>query len=346
MTFSIRNRAKVQALIKPGYIHWTKLAIWGIIILLVVDALYSAWFGINYHTREKCVIYRFLPKWFFLVYEYLIELFMVVTVGAFAGSILEKHFNRYRRFLPKNQIMAFVYASVIPVCSCSAVPLIESMKHRLPLRSVITFVVAAPLLNPFIMVLSYSVLGFWYGTLRIVGAFLVAMITGWFVEWVYNRSGRPEIGVYKNCSSSACSVVVGQDVYKKTWNMVSKIAPYIFLAGLMGLGFELIGPVKLIETLPLNGNLLSILLITVIGIPIYFCNGAEVLFLAPLLKYTDLGLGFALSFSLSSTAICISSILMLYRFLGRKLTIALVTGVVVTIVLFSLAIGMTGIFRL
>lgn len=317
-----------------------KLAIWTVLAVLTIDTIYSSWYGIHYNTREKCIIYQFLPRWLFLINEYLVELFLVVVAGTFAGVLTEKYVTRYRRFLPKNQFTAFVYASVIPVCSCSAIPLIESMKGRLPLRTIITFVMAAPLLNPYILFLSYSVLGFWYGTLRVVGSFLISLATGYAVELAWKSGKQTGIGVYRSCEPSACHVIPGNEVYRKTWLMVAKIAPYILLAGIMGLLFELLKPLNLIDGLELNGSLWTLLVITGIGTAIYLCNGADILFLAPVLQYTDLGLGNAMAFSLSSTAVCISSIIMLSRFLGKRLTAVLVATTVAVILIFSSLINL------
>jgi uncharacterized protein len=339
MTFSGRTYTGTIQVSNQKRFNLGKIAIWVILFLLAADAIYSAWNGINMQTRNNCVIHRSIPHWLFLTNEYFIELFMVVVAGAFTGTVAEKFFTCYRKLFPKNQITAFVYASVIPVCSCSAIPMIESMKKRLPLRTLVTFVIAAPLLNPYIIFLSYSVLGMKYGTLRIIGSFLVSMLTGLFVEWVYIRSGKPEIGIYKSCEPAGCDFVPGNDVYRKTWKMIGKIAPYILVAGLLGMIFELTGPVKLIEQLPLNGSIVSLLLVTLIGIPIYFCNGADVLFLSPLLTYTDIGLGAALAFSITSTAICASSIVMLSKFLGEKLTVALVGAVMIITLIFSYSVG-------
>lgn len=317
-----------------------KISIWLILFVLIADTIYSSWYGIHYNTREKCIIYQFLPRWLFLMNEYLVELFLVVVAGTFAGTLTEKYFTRYRKLLPQNQLTAFVYASVIPVCSCSAIPLIETMKNRLPLRTIISFVMAAPLLNPYIIFLSYSVLGFWYGTFRILGSFLISLATGYAVELAWKWSKKPEIGIYRSCEPSTCHVIPGNDVYRKTWLMVGKIAPYILVAGIIGLAFELLKPLNLIDGLGLNNSFLSLIILTGIGTAIYLCNGADILFLAPILQYTDLGLGNAMAFSLSSTAVCTSSIIMLSRFIGKRLTTVLVATTVAIILIFSALINL------
>ncbi len=78
------------------------------------------------------------------------------------------------------------------------------------------------------------------------------------------------------------------------------------------------------------------LLLELIGIPMYLCNGADILLLRPLLDATDLTVGSAMVFSLTSSAVCISSIAMLSGYLGKKLTAVLV----VTLVLITYCIGL------
>jgi len=87
-----------------------------------------------------------------------------------------------------------------------------------------------------------------------------------------------------------------------------------------GIAFEIMGPLRLIENLPLGADFITLLILVSIGIVIYLCNGADILFLTPLLLYTDLGMGSAIAFSLTSTGICASSIIMLSKFIGKKLT--------------------------
>jgi uncharacterized membrane protein YraQ (UPF0718 family) len=65
-----------------------------------------------------------------------------------------------------------------------------------------------------------------------------------------------------------------------------------------------------------------------------------VIFLKPFLQFTDMSLGSAMAFSLSSSAICISSIVMLAKYLGKRVA-GLLTAVVGTlIVLLSVLINL------
>lgn len=310
------------------------IALWVILILLTADAIYSAWYGINMNTREKCIIYKTLPRWIFLVYEFVFELFFVVVAGTFAGVVVEKYFKKFKWLVPKNQLIAFLYASFVPVCSCSTIPIIETMKQKMSFRTIMTFVTAAPLLNPYVIFLSFSLLGFEYGVLRITGALVLSIVVGQVTQLVYKKMDQPAIGLYSSCQPNVCSKPNGT-IYEKTWNILNKILPYLLVAGAVGIIFEITGPLKLIESLPLNNGIVTLVILVTIGTVIYLCNGADILFLSPLLLYTDLGMGSAIAFSLTSTGICASSIIMLSKFIGKKLTGAVVA---VTLVL-TLLIG-------
>lgn len=83
-----------------------------------------------------------MPRWFFQFYESFLELFVVVILGILAGVLLEKYFFKIKRFYPRNQLLAFVYGSILPVCSCGVVPLVESMQRKTSLKVIVTFIVA------------------------------------------------------------------------------------------------------------------------------------------------------------------------------------------------------------
>lgn len=301
--------------------------------ITIIDSIYMSIYGIHQLNRERCIIYSSMPRWLFLCYEYFFEFAVVVLLGVFAGVLIEQYFRKIKRFFPKNQLLAFIYASVLPVCSCGVIPIVETMKSRVSLKVIITFVIAAPLLNPYIVFLSFSVLGLKYGFLRIFSSFLLAVGSGILTEWMVGKKAASQIGKLEICAEN-CSVYVN-DPFVKTIQMTKKLLPYIFWGGLLSFGLEYLQPKAFLRTLNFSNEWLSMLAMTVIGVPIYVCNGADVLLLKPLLAYTDLTQGAAMIFSLTSSAVCISSITMLLKFLGKRITWIFLMNVVVI----SLLIG-------
>ena len=319
--------------------RYAKHIVLGVIAITILHTMYMNIMGFNSLSHDACVVYKSVPKWLFYLYENILELFIVVILGIFAGVLMEKYFFKIKRFYPKNQLLAFLYASILPVCSCGVIPLIDSMKLRTNLQTIITFVIAAPLLNPYIIFVSFTVLGLIYSILRIVFSFFLAIFSGILLEVISKRFKSFSWGEYQACASD-CSIVPDRDPFVKTVKMTHKLLPYILIAGLVSFLFAIINPRQYLENLSFSQEPWSTLIMIVVGIPIYVCNGTDVIFLKPLLAYTDLSMGSALAFSLSASAICVSSITMFIKFLGRNLTIALVAIISILVFIFSMLINL------
>ena len=316
-----------------------RFLIFSVLFLVVIHTLYMNMMGFTSLSHDACAVYKNVPKWFFQFYESFLELFVVVILGILAGVLLEKYFFKIKRFYPKNQLLAFLYGSILPVCSCGVVPLVESMQRKTSLKVIVTFIVATPLLNPYIVSVSFAVLGVEYGILRIVFSFLTTIITGLVVEYAAKMLKLDGVGDYKACVTD-CDPVLDRDPFVKTLKMIKKILPYILFAGALSFIFALINPKQYLETLNFAAEPWATLVLTLVGIPLYVCNGTDVLFLKPLLQYTDLSMGAAIAFSLSSSAVCISSIVMLAKYLGGKLTTILVTTIFILMFVFSFLINL------
>ena len=295
--------------------------------ITVVHTVYMTVFNIHPQNRDLCVLYTSTPRWIFLFYEYIFEFAVVVMLGVFAGVLVEQHFKKIKRFFPKNQLLAFAYGSVLPICSCGVIPMVETMKTRVKLRVIITFIIAAPLLNPYIVFVSFSVLGIKYGMLRIISSFILAISSGILSELMVGKSETEKLKRLEICAEN-CSAY-GNDLFVKTVQMTQKLLPYILIGGLLSLSLEYFQPKAFLQTMSFSNEWLSMGIMALAGIPLYVCNGADVLLLKPLLNYTDLTLGSAMVFSLTSSAVCISSIAMLFKFMGKKLTIILVANVAI-----------------
>lgn len=316
-----------------------KVIVYGAILLTVVDMVYSNIKGINQINRETlCILYTSMPRWLFLAYEYFFELAIVVLLGVFASTLLEVYIKKVKRFFPKNQVLAFLYGSILPICSCGAVPIIEVMKKRVSLRVIVTFIVAAPLLNPYIIVLSLSIMGVKYCIFRIIASFVLALSTGLLVDWIGKWFLKSELGKYEACNTG-CAVASG-DPFVKTLLITRRLLPYILIGGTISFALEMFNPKQLLTWFNFSNQWLSMLIMVAIGIPVYVCNGADILLLKPLLSFTDLSLGSAMVFSLTSSSVCVSSIVMLSKFLGRRLTAVLVTCVGLVSLLIGTAINL------
>ena len=230
----------------------------------------------SYVNREQCVLYKALPRPGFLIFEYFVETLVIVFVGTFIAVWLSRRFLRFRRLLPRNPLMAFAYGSVLPVCSCGVIPLVSSLRERIGFTTLMAFVISAPLLSPYIIVLSFSVLGPTYGLLRIGSAFVLTMVCAVVLGLASKGRDLPAVA-----SAVGCNKQCGpheEDIYLETFAMFRRLLPYLLVAGALGVGLEYLGPRQFLLRGGFASGLPEVIVWTLAGVPLYFCNGAEVLF--------------------------------------------------------------------
>ena len=99
------------------------------------------------------------------------------------------------RVLPRNPALRRATLStlgvLLPVCECGNVPLARGLVSRgVPVADAMTFLLAAPILNPITVVTTYQAFGLADGILayRVVGGFVIANLIG----WLFSRHPRPE----------------------------------------------------------------------------------------------------------------------------------------------------------
>ena len=98
------------------------------------------------------------------------------------------------RHLPRNAVVRRVTISLLgvllPVCECGNVPLARGLMLRgLTVGESMTFLLAAPILNPVTIITTYQAFGWSDGILvsRILGGFVIANLIG----WIYSRHPSP-----------------------------------------------------------------------------------------------------------------------------------------------------------
>jgi uncharacterized membrane protein YraQ (UPF0718 family) len=314
----VAKRPLKRRLIQAGL--FTSIGLWA------ADIAYKAVNDISYVSREKCILMRVLPRPGFLAYEYFLETMAIVLVGTFIAVLIARRFAKLRRYLPRNPVTAFIYGSLIPVCSCAAIPLLSSMRGRLRFTTTMSLVLAAPVLSPYIIVLSFSVLGIKYGVVRIICSFILVLTTTAILGAVERRGAGPDATQAIGGCSRACAEAQG-DIYLQTFAVFTRLFPFLLVAGVAGVLLEYAEMRDFMLQQVMGRGPGEVMLWILAGVPLYFCNGAEILFLRPLMSH-GFPLGTAIAFSLTSTTICTTSIAMLTKMIKPKLTIVLVASIV------------------
>ncbi len=287
-------------------------------------------------------------SFFHVVVSFTIRVYPYFIVGCVLSGLIEKVFRKNSMWLPRSMAGAGILASVLPVCSCAAVPFSYSLiaAKRIRLAGIVTFMMVVPVLNPFVIVFAQGVLGWRYVIYRIAAIFLLAMITGVLVE---HFLGEPEPGVSgtacfscKGCSAGGAVMNNAESFVDAAYNLMIFLTPYMIVGIIIGTFFSVYIPHHIVGTY-LNSTFSGLFLAVLIGLPVFLCSGEDVLILAPIMQM-GLPMGHAIALTIAGNGICFSSIALLVPLFGKKATIWIVSSFFVGSILIGLAINQLDIF--
>ncbi|GBF31845.1 membrane protein, putative [Desulfocucumis palustris] len=125
----------------------------------------------------------------------IIEALPFIIIGVFVSAIIQNFVSEETigRVLPKSRLFSILIASLLgiifPVCECGIVPVARRLVQKgVPLYSAITFMLAAPVINP--VVASSTAIAFtvrpdivWF---RLGFSFIVACLTGLILSFLFH----------------------------------------------------------------------------------------------------------------------------------------------------------------
>nr|WP_244962757.1 permease [Cryobacterium roopkundense] len=148
-----------------------------------------------------------------LALSVIIESVPFVLLGILLSSVVQVWLPHgvLARYLPRQPLPRRACISLLgmffPVCECGNVPLARGfMRGGFTVPESITFLLAAPILNPITIITTHQAFGFDSGILvaRLVGGFLIANVVG----WLYSRHPDPE-SLLTPAFAAACAIPAG-----------------------------------------------------------------------------------------------------------------------------------------
>lgn len=125
-----------------------------------------------------------------------IEALPFLLLGTLASGLIEVFVSKddITRIIPKNPILATIVGGVMgfafPVCECGVVPVTRRLYQKgLPISVGITFLLAAPVMNPVVVASTYAAFG--WGPI-FVGRFILTAIVAISVGLVFAFQSRPQ----------------------------------------------------------------------------------------------------------------------------------------------------------
>jgi uncharacterized membrane protein YraQ (UPF0718 family) len=230
-------------------------------------------------------------------------------------------------------IKASLFGIPLPLCSCSVIPVTMSLyKHKASKAASVSFLLSTPQTGADSILVTYSLLGLLFAVFRPIAAFVTGVVGGFLVN-VFDKSSAIIDANQQNCNGQCCHSAPSRS---KTWTVLEyglfelpRDIARPLVAGLIIAAFitALVPDNFFAESLP--SGLLSILVMMLLGIPVYVCATASVPIAAAMMaKGLDPGAAFA--FLVTGPATNAAGLFTIWKILGRKTAL---------IYLFTVAVG-------
>jgi len=299
----------------------------------IIDFFYDIYFFLEKFLRDTYTAKIISGTWIFVK-----DLWYFGLLGAFAAVIIAQFLSRknVRAFLMRKGSIPILFAAVIgvisPMSTFAAIPLVGGlMVVGVPIAPLMAFLVASPLMNPSLFIITWGVIGPEMALVRTLSALFLGVLSGIFIQFMQIRGwmniSKP---LRENFAQSGGVTVSILDMENATvveklkvflhelWIMLIFISKYFFLALFIAGTVQAIVEPRWIAALFGGKGFSSVLLAGLLGVPLYVCGGGTVATIAVLVS-KGMGQGAALAFFITGPATKISTILSLNAVLKKKI---------------------------
>ena len=285
----------------------------------------------------------------FFIYD-TIKIFILLSVLIFIISYIQSYFppERTRKILGnikgiKGNILGALLGTITPFCSCSSIPIfIGFTSAGLPLGITFSFLISSPLVDLASMLLLVSFFGVKIAIAYVVVGLILAVIGGTIIDKLkLEKYVEGYVKEIENVDAEIIELTRQERIsYSKdqVMQIIKKVWLYVFIGVGIGAAIHNWIPESIIQNVIGANNPFSVLIATVVGIPMY-ADIFGTLPIAEALFGKGVGIGTVLSFMMAVTALSLPSIIMLSKVVKPKLLIIFVsivaTGIVIIGYLFN-----------
>ena len=291
----------------------------------------------------------------FFIYD-VIKIFILLSVLIYSLSYIQSYFppERTRQILGrmkgiKANIMGALLGTITPFCSCSSIPIfIGFTRAGLPVGVTFSFLISSPLVDLASIILLASIFNWKIAMIYVVLGLILAVLGGSLISFFKMERYVAEFVTHSNA-------VQGDEDFKMSakerrefaWEQVVEIFRKVWIYVLIGVG---IGaaihnwiPEQWITALLGQDNWYSVLVATVVGIPMY-ADIFGTLPIAEALVAKGVGLGTVLAFMMAVTALSLPSLILLKQVVKKQLLSLFVAIVFVGILIIGYSLNSFGQF--
>lgn len=297
----------------------------------LVKMLVEDVFGLSMQSRWGASLH-------FFIYDVL-KIFILLTVLIFTVSWVQSYFppERTRKILGgmqgfKANLTGALMGTITPFCSCSSIPLFIGFSSAgLPLGVTFSFLISSPLVDLASVILLASIFNWSIAIAYVVVGIVLAVIGGTliskanmsrYVESFVLHSPVLDIPQAKLSPKDRFDYATAQvgDIFRRVWF-------YVLLGVGIGAAIHNWVPQAWVTSVLGQDNWWSVFVATLIGVPMY-ADIFGTLPVAEALVGKGVGLGTALAFMMSVTALSLPSLIMLKKVIKLPLLLFFVFIVV------------------
>jgi len=274
----------------------------------------------------------------FFIYD-VIKIFILLSFLIFIISYIQSYFppERSRRILSRfggvsGNILGALLGTITPFCSCSSIPLfIGFTSAGLPLGVTFSFLLSSPLVDLASLILLASIFNWKIAIVYVVVGVVLAVIGGTFISRLRMEDYVEPFVFHNQIDGMEEETMTVKDrmlfARDQVMDIVKKVWIYIILGVTIGAAIHNWIPENVIAALLGQDKWYSVLLATLIGLPMY-ADIFGTLPIAEALVYRGVGVGTVLAFMMAVTAISPPSLIMLNQVVKSKLLYTFV-GIVI-----------------
>ncbi len=272
----------------------------------------------------------------FFLYD-ILKITVLLCFLIFVISYIQSYFppERSKQILSRfhgigANIISALLGTVTPFCSCSSIPLFMGFTGAgLPLGVTFSFLISSPMVDLGSLILLTSIFGTKIAIIYVVVGLIIAVAGGTLIEKLHMELYVEEyIRNAKGVDINAPSLTKRERIQYAREQVAStfkKVFPYIIIGVGIGAVIHNWIPESLIKAVLGGSNPFSVILATLVGIPMY----ADIFGTIPVaeaLLYKGAQLGTILSFMMAVTTLSLPSLIMLRKAVKPKL-LALFTAI-------------------
>lgn len=274
--------------------------------------------GLDYYT--KIISARFFHSYTYHIFidswSLFKELWLFLVIGIFLTAIFQAYIDKKKlsdwveTHSHISILGAAAFGVVSPLGTYVCIPMAGSLfAAGTPLAPLMAFLIASPILNPTMFLLTIGAFGNEMALVRLFAGILLGVVGGYIFHYVGKKTIRPTT-VESSFLSKKEERTFSQKFFKEMKGSTLYMLKYFSIAIIIAAAIKNLVSAEQVEWMLGSGSFMSVVFAAGAGIPLYSCGGAAIPILQQL---AELGMtqGAVLAFFISGPSTRISNLVLL-----------------------------------